>query len=487
MMKNNKASLRTLFYKVKQSRKDIHGLPRSLCSLAMTLTVLFSLLMSFSAQARERDKFLDIQEHQTQSGLSFWLVEDHSIPVIALDFAFDNAGAQYDTADKQGLAKLASNTMDEGAGDLTSSDFQGELREKSISLGFASGRDTFGGSLKTRTSTKDRAAELLHLALTVPRFEEADVKRMKDANIARIRSSLSDPGWIAARLANDVIFEGQPYALNSGGTISTLEALTKDDLQTFVSQRLAKDVLNIAIVGDVSAEEAKIMIDQIFGSLPKQQSLGMSTQDFDLTNQGTTYLYETDIPQSIVNAYLPALPRTDPDYYAFQVMNQILGAGGFGSRLTEEVREKRGLTYGIYTYLTQMEHVDFLTLASSTANKNAGEMIKLAEAELVKMTTEPVTDKELHDAVSYINGSLPLTLSSTSNISSLLLGMQLDGLPIDYLDMRAAAYNQVTKEDILRTAQKYLKPEKMVYVIVGKPEGLEEEHVTRLSELPNVQ
>lgn len=456
---------------------------RQLANNALLLLIL--LLVPLQVHARE--KFLDIQEHQTESGLKFWLVEDHSIPVIALDFAFENAGAKHDPQDKQGLAKLASNTMDEGAGELTSSDFQGELRKQSISLGFSSGRDTFGGSLKTRTSTKDRAAELLHLALTSPVFEEADVQRMKDANIARIRSSLSDPEWIAARLTNEVIFEGHSYALNSGGTISTLQALTKEDLQTFVKERLAKDVLNISIVGDVTAEEAKVLVEKIFSSLPETQSLSTQTEDFELTNQGTTYLYETDIPQSIVDAYLPALPRTDPDYYAFQVMNQILGAGGFGSRLTEEIREKRGLTYGIYTYLTQMEHINFLTLSSSTANQNAAEMIKLAEAEFMKMATDPVSDQELQNAVSYINGSLPLTLSSTSNISSLLLGMQLDDLPIDYMDTRAEKFEAVTKEDIQRTAQKYLVPEKMVYVIVGKPEGLNEDNVTRLSDIPNVE
>ena len=449
--------------------------------------LLLLILLLVPLQVQARDKFLDIQEHQTASGLKFWLVEDHSIPVIALDFAFDNAGAKYDPKEKQGLAKLASNTLDEGAGDLTSSDFQGTLRKQSISLGFSSGRDTFGGSLKTRTSTKERAAELLHLALTSPIFEEADVQRMKDANIARIRSSLSDPEWIAARLTNEVIFEGHPYALNSGGTISTLQALTKEDLKTFVKERLAKDVLKVSIVGDVTAEEAKALVEKIFSSLPETQSLTAQTEDFELTNQGTTYLYETDIPQSIVDAYLPALPRTDPDYYAFQVMNQILGAGGFGSRLTEEIREKRGLTYGIYTYLTQMEHINFLTLSSSTANQNTGEMIKLAEAELIKMTAEPVTDQELQNAVSYINGSLPLTLSSTSNISSLLLGMQLDDLPIDYMDTRAEKFEAVTKEDIQRTAQKYLIPEKMVYVIVGQPEGLNEDNVTRLSDIPNVE
>lgn len=434
-----------------------------------------------------REKFLDIQELTTESGLSFWLVEDHSIPVISLDFAFNNAGAKYDTVEKQGLSRLASNTMDEGAGDLTSEDFQGLLRTKSISLSFSSSRDMFGGSIYSRTSTFEQAVELMNLALTSPRFDEDPVQRMKEANLARIRSSVSDPQWIAARLSNDVIFEEHPYALNSGGTLSTLPSITPDDLRHFVKTRLAKDVLQIAIVGDVTPEQAKTYIDLIFSGLPETQSLQGATEDFVLQNQGKEYLYELDIPQSIVLGYLPALPRTDEDYYAFQVMNQILGAGGFGSRLTEEVREKRGLTYGIGTYLSQMEHVNYLTLSSSTENKNAGKMIELSKAEMQKMANEAVSVDERQKAIDYINGSLPLTLSSTKNISSLLLGMQLDDLPIDYLDNRAEKFKAVTIEDIQQTAQKYLKPDNMSLVIVGKPEGLEEETIIKLTDVPNVE
>ena len=162
----------------------------------------------------ERDKFLDIKEVKTESGITAWLVEDHHIPVIAFDFAFMDAGAKNDPADKQGLSRLVSNTMDEGAGELTSEAFQKELRDLSISLGFNSGRDSFGGSVKTLTKNKDRAFELLKLAIMQPRFDADPVQRMRQANQARIRSSLSDPDWMAARILNDKAYEGHPYALN---------------------------------------------------------------------------------------------------------------------------------------------------------------------------------------------------------------------------------------------------------------------------------
>ncbi|MCB9963876.1 MAG: insulinase family protein [Rhodospirillales bacterium] len=451
------------------------------------LVCLISNISLSPAQAAPRTKFLDIQSHTTDKGLSFWLVEDHSLPIVALEFAFDGAGAALDPADKQGLSRLASNTMDEGAGDLSAEAFQNELRTQSISLSFSSSRDTFGGSLKTRATTLEQAEELLHLALTQPRFEDKDIQRMKDANIARIRESLSDPEWIAARFVNDLAFAGHPYALNSGGTLSTLQALSSKDLKAFVTTRLARKNLKIALVGDLSVAQASALVDKVFGGLPEAPATTTSVADLTLQHSGQTYLYDLDIPQTVIQGVLPALNRKDPDYYAFQVMNQILGAGGFGSRLTEEIREKRGLTYGIYTYLTQMTHVDYLTLGVSTANENAGEVLRLAATELSKMATSDVSEKELSEAISYINGSLPLTLTSTSNIAELLLGMQLDDLPVDYLDHRAAHFDAVTAADVRRVAQKYLKPESMMTMIVGAPTRLTEKNVTKLSVLPNVQ
>lgn len=446
---------------------------------------LLCLIMPVSAQAAGRDKFLEIQTVHTQSGLSAWLVEDHSVPIIAIEFAFEGAGAAHDPADKQGLSQLASNTMDEGADDLDSEAFQGTLLKDSISLSFSSGRDHYAGSLKTRTVTKDTAFSLLQKSLTAPRFDQDPLARMKESNLARIKSSLSDPEWINARLFNDKVFAGHPYALNSGGTLTTLPKLGRGDLKNFVKTRLARNNLKIAMTGDITKDEAARVIEQIFAALPEKAELG-AVADLTPQHPGQRFLYETDIPQTIIQAAMPAMPRAHPDYYPFQVMNQILGASGFGSRLTEELREKRGLTYGIYTSLQNMEHTNFLQLYLSTANENAGEALKLLKSEMVRMADTDVSEAELKDAVSYINGSLPLTLSSTSSIAGLLLGVQLDHLGIDYLDQRADAFNAVRIEDVRRVAKTYLKPDLMTVIMTGQPQGLDHD-TTKLTELPNVE
>lgn len=444
-------------------------------------------LIAFTSPALARDKFLDIEEVKTESGLSAWLVEDHSVPVIAIEFSFKDAGSVRDPADKQGLARLLSNTMDEGAGQIKSEEFQKELRDLSISLSFSNGRDSFGGSLKTLAANKERAFTLLQLALNEPRFDEEPVARMRAANQSRIRSSIADPEWIAARILNDVAYKGHPYALNSGGTLSSLDAITPDDLRAFSKQYLTRDRLFIAISGAITADEAKAFMDQVFLPLPATSEIPVIPA-IALQNKGQSFLYDMDIPQTIIQIMQPGIAKTDPGYHNAQIMNFILGSSGFGSRLTEEIREKRGLTYGIYSYFNNMDHFNGLGISTSTANKNADEMLKILKEEWQKMRSYPVTQEELDNAKSYLIGSMPLSLTSTDRIAALLLSIQLDNLGIDYLDKRQDALQKATLDDIFKISQSLLAPENFVTVLVGKPQSGEGiDGATVVKNLPNVE
>ncbi|MAE50786.1 MAG: peptidase M16 [Micavibrio sp.] len=441
-------------------------------------------LIALPQSATARDKVLDIKEVKSESGITAWLVEDHSIPVISLQFAFKGAGSVQDPEGKQGLARLLSNTMDEGAGDLPSEAFQKELRDLSISLSFGSSRDNFSGTVKTLTQNKDRAFELMRLALSQPRFDEEPVARMRAANQSRIRSSLADPGWIAARIMNDVAYDGHAYALNSGGTISSLEAITPDDLRHFAKTHLSKDRLRVAASGDITAEELKTTLDQIFSALP-DQAPASDIQPLPLQNKGKSYLYTLDIPQTMIEIQQGALPRKDERFHHAQIMNFVLGSSGFGSRLTEEIREKRGLTYGIYSYFSNMDYFDGLAISTSTANKNAGQMLKLVTEQVQKMRSYPITEEELKNAKSYLIGSLPLSLTSTDRIAGLLLSLQMDELGLDYLDRREKAIQNATTEDIFKVSQKILAPENFVTVLVGTPEGVD--NTVKIETIPNVE
>jgi len=410
-------------------------------------------------------------------------VEDASVPVIAMQFAFADAGAKHDPADKQGLARMVSNTMDEGAGDLEAQEFQKELRDLATSLRLSSGRDHFSGHVKTISAHKERSFELLRLALTEPRFDAEPIARMRKANQTRIKSSLSDPDWIAARLMNDAAFEGHPYARNSGGTLTSLENITADDLRAFHSSMLGKNNLVVAVAGDITEEELATRLDEIFGALPEVSV--PETSELSLQNPGSVTIYEKDIPQSVIKIMQPGIARDDPDYHTAQVMNYILGRGGFGSRLMEEIREKRGLTYGIYSRLQIMDHFAGLGVSTSTRNENVPEMLDLIRAEFMKMTQTPVDPEELEDARSYLTGSVPLSLTSSGKIAGMLLRLQLDGLPMDSLDQREAAIQAATAQDIQRVSRTILDPGAFVTILVGQPDAPDNAEI--VSELPNVE
>lgn len=449
----------------------------------MRLLSYFFLFVLLAMPVHADERFLDIQKVTSESGITAWLVEDHSLPIIALSLSFKGAGSINDPVDKQGRSKLLSNMLDEGAGDLDSQSFQKELSNHSISLGFSNGRDHLSGNLKTISRYKDKAFSLLKLALTEPRFDSEPLVRMKQANISRIRSSLTDPNWIAARIQNDLIYHGHPYALNSGGTITSLESLTANDLKTFKDRYLTKDRLVIGVMGDITKEELKTRLDEVFGSLPEKTKTILNENK--PTHKAGTFSYKKDIPQTVINVSVPAFDHTDPDFYSARVFNYILGGGGFGSRLMEQAREKEGLTYGIYSSLSFLDKAQKFYISTSTQTDKTSRMLDIINQEVNSIKTAAVSDQELQNAKDYITGSLPLSLTSTSKIAGLLMNLQLNDRSIDYLDQYKSNIMKITKEDIQRVAKRILDTEKMNIVLVGQPYKTED--TIEINELPHVK
>lgn len=448
----------------------------------LLLTFLF--IFPFSPAQAESKRFLDIQTITTPGGVKAWLVEDHSVPLISLKFAFSGAGTVLDPDNKQGLVQLLSNTMDEGAGDLDSQTFQKALADHSIGLGYNASRDDFSGSLLSLTRYKGKAFDLLHLSLTAPRFDAEPVQRMKDANISRIRSSMSDPDWMAARLMYDTAYAGHVYARNSGGTISGLQAVTPDDLRDFARTHLSRDRLLVAVAGDIKKDELIPVLDRIFGNLPATSPV-IPIPDTKIQNSGSLTLLKKDLPQTMIQMAQTGINHKDPDWHAAQIMNFILGSSGFGSRLMEEIREKRGLTYGIYTGLSTLNHIDTMSLQTSTRNDKAKEVLDLIHAEWSRMKTTDITPQELADAKAYLIGSMPLSLTSTDNISDMMLSLMLDDLPDTYLDTADEKISAVSIADVRRVANKLLTPDGLITILVGNPSGITP---TRTVEtLPNVE
>ena len=334
------------------------------------------------------------------------------------------------------------------------------------------------------SANKTRAFELLTLALTSPRFDEEAVTRMRAANLSRVRAALSDPEWIAARLMNDAAFTGHAYAQNSGGTLSSLKKIGPADLRDFHKKYLGRNNVVVSVAGNITKEELAAVLDNIFAAMPAI-TLPAPPAETSVQNAGKVTVFKQDIPQTIIEMMQPGIDRHDPDYQAAQIMNFVLGSSGFGSRLTEEIREKRGLAYGIYSYFIGMRHFDGLQVSTSTANSNVAEIISLTKIEWEKMKAAPVSEAEMNDAKAYLIGSLPLGLTSTDDIAGLMLSLQIDDMPIDYLEQREAAIKAATPADVQRVAQRILDANKMTIVLVGTPENVDNGVI--VEKLPNAE
>jgi zinc protease len=413
-----------------------------------------------------------IQEVRTPGGLVAWLVNDPAVPLVAVEFAFRSGGAALDPEGKQGLANFVSGLLDEGAGDLDSQAFQMRLEELAAKLDFSAGRDELSGSLQTLTKNKAEAFRLLGLALSQPRFDAAAVERIRAQVLSRLVRDLEDPDTVANRTWFDRAFAGHPYHKPVWGYPETVKAIAADDLKEFARSRLSRDALVIGVVGDVTAEELGPLLDGAFGALPSKGDLSQTIAEAKPKNLAEIEVIRRQIPQSAITFGLPGLKRDDPDWYAAYVMNYVLGGGGFNSRLMEEVREKRGLTYGVYTYLYPLDHAGVWLGGVATQNARVAESLDVIRATLRRFVDEGATDKELADAKTYINGSFPLSLSGSSRIANLLLAIQRNDLGIDYLDRREALMNAVTREDVRRVARRLLDPDKLLTVVVGDPKGV---------------
>jgi len=426
--------------------------------------VLSVALLGTTAQA------IEVQRVVSPAGVEAWLVEDHTNPIVALRFAF-RGGAGLDPMGKEGLADLVSSLLDEGAGQLDSQAFQRRLEDMAIRLRFDAGYDTFGGRLMTLSANLGAAFDLLRLALTQPRFDDEPVARIRSQILTMIRRNSEDPNVIAGRTLRQALFPDHPYGRPVMGTEDSVKAITAADLGRFVAERLGLDNLVIGAVGDIRVDQLAALLDEIFGGLPDRAAPWRLPEVAPLAT-GRTIVVEKAVPQSAILFAQAGIKRDDKDFYPAYVMNYILGGGGFTSRLYNEVREKRGLAYSVYTALSPMASSALLQGGAGTANARVGETLGVVRAEWRHMATDGVEKTELDDTKTYLTGSFPLRFSSSGRIAAILVAMQLDNLDIDYLERRNSYVEAVTLDAVNRVARRLLDSDGLTTVVVGEPEGV---------------
>jgi zinc protease len=402
-------------------------------------------------------------------GVEAWHVESSVVPLIALAFTFEG-GAAHDPADKPGVAHMMARLLDEGAGPYSSDAFQEQLAARAIELSFNAGLDALGGSLKTLVKHADEAFELLRLALLEPRFDDDAIERVRAQTIAGLRYQANDPGVMASKRFFAEAFPEHPYGRPTAGTIESVEAITRDDLIDLHKRIVARGRVKLAVVGAIDGGQLTLLLDKVFGALPKVPALG-AAPSVTLAGRGRIVVADVDVPQSVVRFGTSGVCWRDPDFIPAYVLNHILGGGAFTSRLFQEVREKRGLAYSVGTSLVSYRATAMTWGFTATKNERVGECIEVIQAEMRRLRDDGPDDEELQKAKDYLTGSYALGFDTSTKIAHQLAQIAFEGLGIDYIARRNALVAAVTQDDVGRAARRMFD-DGMLVVVAGRPTGL---------------
>jgi zinc protease len=400
-----------------------------------------------------------------------WFVPDHTVPVISLTAAIP-AGSAYDPENKHGLATFAASMIDEGAGPYNSAGFQAALSGRAIRFSATPGRDYMIVSLLTLKENAKDAFRLLGTALSKPHFDPDAISRVRVQILASLQEEDEDPSSVAAKAFFRTFFAGHPYGHSAEGDPTGIAAITREDLKNFAQNHWVRGGVHIAVSGDIDAATLKTLLATAFSALPDRTPPPIAP----IAHLGTPgmQVVAMPVPQPNIVFGLPGLMRNDPDFVPGYVANYILGGGGFASRLTSEVREKRGLTYSIATSLNTYRRAGIVAGQVATKAGSVRQTIAVIRDTLAEFAANGPTDKELTDAKTYLTGSFPLAFASNVGISGQLNAFQNAGLAVNYVQKRNDMINAVTADDVKRVAKRLFNANKLTIVVAGALEGPKE-------------
>ena len=431
--------------------------------IRFALTLALTLATAVTARAD-----VDIQEVTSPSGITAWLVEDHSIPFTALEIRF-RGGTSLDDPDKRGAIYLMTALLEEGAEDLDARGFAEAREALAASFGYDNTDDDVSVSAKFLTENRDEAIALLRSSIVAPRFDQDAVDRVRGQVLSGLSSDAKDPDDIAGNAFSAQLYRDHPYATSGKGTLESVAALTRDDMIAAHRAVFARDRVYVGAVGDITPEELGEIVDTLLVGLPETGAPLPGPAELNIEGGISVTPFAT--PQSVAIFGHAGMKRDDPDFFAAMIATHILGGTG-ESRLMREVRVKRGLTYGVYTYLAPKDWAAVLVGRVASANDRVAEAIQVIGDEWAKIAEEGVTEEELDAAKTYLTGAYPLRFKGNGQIARILVGMQMQDLPIDYIPGRNDKVNAVTLDDVNRVATELFRPEDLHFIVVGTPDGL---------------
>jgi len=399
--------------------------------------------------------------------------EEHSLPFVTFQLLID-AGSQKDPSGQEGLARLTAKGLLLGTAQRTAKAINEELDFMGASLDSSAGRDYMNLSLRVLKKDQEKGLALFLEVLTQPVFPPAEMKKEVEKTLAAIQAEEDQPEEVAEKAFQENLYLQGPYKFPVEGTKASLPRITREDVVRFYQKYYHPDRAILAVVGDITQEEIKT---HLFPSLEKwpRGKIPEEPLKTEFTKGPKTVKIDRSLTQANIILGQNGVSRDNPDFYALQVMNYILGGGGFSSRLMEEVRNKRGLAYSVASFFDPGKYAGSFQIVLQTKNNSAREAITLARDQVERIRKEMVSEKELEGAQKYLVGSFPMRLDTQGKLANFLLQVEYYDLGLDYPARYPKLIQSVSREEVLRVAQKYLHPDNYIMVIVAdlKAAGLE--------------
>lgn len=426
-----------------------------------SFALVFALIVPATAQA------FTVKPVTAPSGMEVWLSEEHSLPLISVSISLPG-GSSYDPTGQAGLAAMTASLLDEGAGNLDANAFKDALQAKAIQLSAGVERDYLVVTMTTLSANADDAFRLLAMALGHPRFDREPVERVRAQMLASLKQDEEDPAAIADKAWFNAYFGDHPYAHATEGTVASLPAITVQDIKSFAAIHLVRGRARVAVAGDITDAQLKKYITQVFAQLPTKAPSVVSRPS--AVGKAGTLIVPMNVPQPAAVFGVPGPLRQDPTFIPTYVANYIFGGGGFSSRLMDQIRDKKGLTYGISSSLVDFRASAVISGTVESDRTKISLALDTLKSEMARFAKSGATAKELADAKTYLTGSFPLAFDSNVRIAVQLNGFQRDGLAADYVIKRNAMIQAVTLDQVNAMAKRYFLPERLTIVVAGTPQ-----------------
>ena len=408
----------------------------------------------------------DVQVVTSPGGVTAWLVSESHVPIIAMEMAW-RGGATNEPRGREGAGWVLAYMMNEGAGKFDTTEYGARMQDLNMSFACGVAIDWTSCSLTTLKETADESFDMVRMALAEPRFDREPLERAKRELSVSLKQEDANPRTLASRAMNNELIPGHPYARYA--TPETAARVSRSDIARLKQTLMTKERLLVVVVGDMTADELRPKLDEVFGALPAGSPLPPLADAVARPALLEPVVTQLAQPQTLVMFSGPGVRREDPDFFAAYLLNYILGGGALSSRLGDDLREKRGLTYGVGTGLSLQTHFWRWTGSTSVQNDKADEAVALIRKNIGRLGRDGPTQAELDDAKAYVTGAFPLAFDSNARIARNLLGFRQDNLAADYVQQRNGFFEAVTLADVKRVAAEYMKPEHFTFVMVGQP------------------